>query len=124
MAKMGRPKIKIDWKELDKLCHIQCTRREVSEWFGCSEDTIDRACLEKHGVAFAAYHEQKKGAGKVSLRRKQFNKAMSGHPTMLIWLGKQYLDQKEKQELSGPDGDAIQVNLTLPLNGSEAEPEK
>ena len=36
--------------------------------------------------------------GRISLRRAQFEKALSGNVVMQIWLGKQHLDQKEKIE--------------------------
>lgn len=94
----GRPEIAIDWEELDKLCHIQCTRREVASFFDCSEDTIDNKCKQKYGVNFSAYAAQKGSGGLISLRRKQFHKAIDeGNVVMLIWLGKQYLGQKEIQ---------------------------
>lgn len=41
--KMGRPKIIIDWEQLEKLCQIQCTLEEVAGWFQCSEDAIQSA---------------------------------------------------------------------------------
>ena len=43
------------------------------------------------------------------MRRKQFEVANNGSVPMLIWLGKQYLDQKDKQEVTGADGGAIVV---------------
>ena len=36
--------------------------------------------------------------GRISLRRAQFEKALSGNVVMQIWLGKQHLDQKDKIE--------------------------
>ena len=36
---------------------------------------------------------------KLALRKKQFDIAMQGNVQMLIWLGKQYLEQSDKQEL-------------------------
>ena len=34
---------------------------------------------------------------------------------MLIWLGKQYLGQKDKNELGGPDGAPIPVSMAVPI---------
>jgi len=50
-----------------------------------------------------------KDCGKLSLRRKQVELAVEGNPTMRIWLGKQYMGQKDKHETSaegelGPTG--------------------
>jgi hypothetical protein len=96
--RMGRPKIEIDWKELDKLCGLQCSLEEIAGWFDCSIDTIEARIKETHGMTFPEYFAQKRSGGKISLRRKQYETAMSGNPTMLIWLGKQYLGQVDKQE--------------------------
>lgn len=96
----GRPRIEIDWNEFDKLCGLQCSLREIASWFNCSEDTIERRVKEEYGVIFAEHFEQKRGKGKIALRRKQYEVAMTGNVPMLIWLGKQYLDQSEKQDIT------------------------
>lgn len=90
--------VEINWEEFDKLCALQCTLNEIASWFDCSEDTIERRVKEKWGIKFAEYYAQKRGKGKISLRRKQFETAMAGNVTMLIWLGKQMLNQRDKQE--------------------------
>lgn len=45
-----------------------------------------------------------KETGKASLRGKQFAVAMTGNPTMLIWLGKNMLGQKDQVEVGGSLG--------------------
>jgi hypothetical protein len=95
---MARPRKELNWIELDKLCAIHATRKEIADWFECSEDTIERRCQEEFGISFASYYDQKAVNGKMSLRRKQYEQAMSGNTTMLLWLGKQYLGQSDKQE--------------------------
>jgi hypothetical protein len=109
---MARPRKELNWIELDKLCLIHATRKEISDWFECSEDTIDRRCQEEFGISFAAYYDQKSVNGKMSLRRKQYEQAMCGNTTMLLWLGKQYLGQKDKQEVSTDPQSPIQ-QITL-----------
>jgi hypothetical protein len=39
--------------------------------------------------------------GRMSLRRKQWKAAEDGNTTMLVWLGKQYLGQSDKSEVTG-----------------------
>ncbi len=39
----------------------------------------------------------------MSLRRLQWKAAKENNVTMLIWLGKQYLGQTDKQEVSGAE---------------------
>ena len=98
--KAGRHKIPIDWEEFDKLCLMQCTLSEIADWFQCSVDTIERRCLSEKKLYFAEYFKKKSVGGKVSLRRAQFKAATGGNVSMMIWLGKQYLGQKDKQEIS------------------------
>lgn len=100
MGERGRPPIKeIDFNELDKLIGIQATAEECASWFDVSVDTIDRRLRENFGMSFAEYSKQKKGKGKISLRRRQMQAALDGNTTMLIWLGKQYLGQSEGGEI-------------------------
>ncbi len=100
MSKMGRPRIEIDFEELDKLCALQCTQEEIAGWFECSIDTIEARIKERYDMTFPEYFAVKRQGGKISLRRKQYEVAMRGNTTMLIWLGKQYLSQTDKQEIT------------------------
>lgn len=96
---MARPRIEIDKAEFEKLCSLQCTKEEIAGFFNCSEDTIERWCNREYKTCFAVVFGQKRGIGKMSLRRAQFRMAET-NPTMAIWLGKQYLGQTEKQEVA------------------------
>lgn len=110
--KMGRPVIEINWVEFDKLCLIQCTLTELAAYFDCSEDKIENAVKEQKGRTFSEYYNAKRGFGKVSLRRRQFQAAMAGDKTMLVWLGKQYLGQGETWE-TRDDVTINQTNVTM-----------
>ena len=96
MARTGRPRIKIDVEEFKKLCTMQATLEEIAGWFGCSEDTIERWCKRELKMCFADAFKRFSSSGKISLRRKQFQVAMDGNATMLIFLGKQHLGQSDK----------------------------
>jgi AraC-like DNA-binding protein len=118
MAKnMGRPKIEIDFEKVDALCAVFCNCQEIvsvlnSFDINCSYDTVERRVKEKFGMTFAEYVEQKQMAfAKPKLRKAQFDCALGGNATMLIWLGKQHLGQVDKQEheVSGKDGEPIKV---------------
>lgn len=100
----GPEPTEVDWKIVSKLCKIQCTGEEIASFLDISYDTLERACKREQKIKLAEYIAQKKLGGKVSLRRAQFTKALSGNPTMLIWAGKQYLGQTDKKEITGPDG--------------------
>lgn len=93
--KMGRPKIQIDQNQFEKLCNIMCTLDDISGFFDCSPDTIERWCKSNYGETFADVYKKKSAIGRVSLRRKQFEVAMTGDRTLLVWLGKQQLGQRD-----------------------------
>ena len=94
MAKMGRPRKEINVEEFKKLCGLQCSLAEIAGFFDCSEDTIERWCKRELNERFADAFKKHSAAGKMSLRRNQFRLSEKS-AAMAIWLGKQYLDQKE-----------------------------
>ena len=49
---------------------------------------------------------------KLALRKKQFDVAMQGNVQMLIWLGKQYLEQSDTQD---------QLQNVRPIDGIDFE---
>lgn len=92
---MARPKKEIDKAEFEKLCELQCTREEICSFFNVTEKTLNRWCKEIYGENFSLVFSEKKGMGKISLRRKQFQLAEKS-TTMAIWLGKNWLGQTEE----------------------------
>lgn len=99
---MARPKKKIDPELVEKLAAIHCTTSEIAAVLDCSEDTLERR--------FAGLMRAARDRGRMSLKRKQFEMALNGDRTMLVWLGKTILKQKDasRLELSDPDGNALQ----------------
>ena len=95
---MARPKIEIDRKQFESLCELQCTLNEIATFFNCSPDTVERWCLREYKSSFADIFLIKRGEGKISLRRAQFELAKKS-ATMAIWLGKQYLGQKDVMQV-------------------------
>ena len=97
--KGGRPRKEIDQSFFEGLCEIQATLEEIAHVLRVSEDTIERWCKRTYELGFADAYKKFSATGKISLRRSQFNVALQGNPTLLIWLGKQYLGQRELSPL-------------------------
>ena len=95
---MARPLTEIDWDQVDKLCAIHCTGEEQAAVLGVDYDTLNAACKREHKMGFSDYFKQKASHGKMSLRRKQYTTAMDGNTTMLVWLGKNWLGQRDQPE--------------------------
>ncbi len=119
----GHPPIKqIDYEELDKLIGIGCTGEECAHFFNVDYDTLNARVKEKYGQSFSEYHDYKASKFKVSLRRMQVRSAMGEkdekgkyvlypNVNMQVWLGKQFLNQADKQEMKH-EGSAFSIILT------------
>lgn len=113
---MARPRKEIDSEQFEKLCALQCTLKEISGWFGCSEDTIENWCkrtyVDENGeqMGFSDAYKNFSVDGKISLRRFQFKMA-ERNPSMAIWLGKQWLGQR----------DTIDVGMNVDNRAKEVE---
>lgn len=83
-----------------------------------TDDTLNARCKEKYGMTFSEASKKFSADGKMSIRRKQFEIAMKGDTRMLIWLGKQCLDQKDKSEFSGVGGAPL-VPPVIQFNSSK-----
>lgn len=134
----GRPPKAFDWDEIDRMLNIQCTDSEIADILQCDVHTLDRACRRDKCVSFAQYGKSKRAGGRKSLRRAQWHKAVKDmHPTMLIWLGKQMLDQSDA--IKAQHNVSIDIQWALPgqdqpeqiegqevevLNDPEDQPEK
>lgn len=92
---MPRPLKEIDAKQFEKLCGLQCTKLEICGWFDTTDKTLESWCKRTYGKGFSETFEEKRAAGKISLRRAQYELALKGNATMLIWLGRNYLGQSE-----------------------------
>lgn len=86
----------LDLKKIRAWAQVGCTHDEIALMLGCSADWLEQQ-IAKDGdleeAILVGFTEFKK-----SLRSTQARLALSGHPGMLVWLGKQYLNQAEKQE--------------------------
>jgi len=98
----GRPSAEIEWKVVDELLQAGCLGTEVAAFLGVYPDTLYNRCEKEHGTTFTAYAQQKKQSGDSLLKKAQFDKAIGntdkGDNTLLIWLGKVRLEQKETTE--------------------------
>lgn len=103
-APVGRPRKDWSRREFEKLCRIQSTREEIAAWFEVEPSTIDRRVAEEYdGANFAEVFRRYRGHGKVSLRRRQFQKALEGDSRMLKFLGANWLHQRERVEVLTSD---------------------
>lgn len=118
---MGRPIKDFDWDQFDKLCSFPdvITQADIAEIMRVSQDTCDRRVKERFPeLTFAEYREKRQAHFRSSLLAAQVKAALGGNVTMLIWLGKNYLKQKEpkiEHEVAPKEGDKLAVEYAKQL---------
>ncbi len=80
----------IDEEQVEEMAAIGCTVAEIAGIVGCSPRTVERRA--------AAPVARGRARLNISLRRRQVELAMGGNASMLIWLGKQLLGQRDKAD--------------------------
>lgn len=105
---MARPKKELDGEQIRELAGFGLTAAEIAAFLRCSQDTIERR--------FADVIKAGRDNLSASLKRRQVMLALDGNVAMLIWLGKQYLGQREKVEHKQSD-EGISITIKRPDKG-------
>ena len=87
---MARPRIILDEPKIVELAAKGYIMQEIATFMGVSDDTLTR----NYADAIKRGHRLRDGG----LRAKQVEEAMKGNPTMLIWLGKNLLNQSDRRD--------------------------
>lgn len=108
---MTRPKLNIDWKKVDHMLEAHCSCAEIASHLGIHPDTLRNRVTEEYNIGYSEYFRQKKEKGKSSLKVVQYQQALKGNNQMMIWLGKNWLGQKdepkEEKEMDAPVAQAL-----------------
>jgi len=118
MAKRAahRPRLDFNPKTVEGWGAIGASNGEMASMMECSERTISRRMNDTDEFCLA----YQKGLTRLkgSLRRKQIALANRGDRTMLIWLGKQLLGQKDTSHHDVAVGGVVKVQVFLPEKGA------
>lgn len=85
----------IDWELVDKLLMAGCSGTEIAPHFNIHEDTLYNRTSERYGMHYSAYSAKMYEKGNSCLRNVQYDKALAGDNTMMVWLGKNRLKQRD-----------------------------
>jgi len=116
----GRPKKPIDWKEAEKLCHLQCSETEIADWYHVSIDTLARRLKDEKDMSFKEFFTLNRVGGKIALRRNLF-KLSEKYPAAAIFLAKNWLGMKDTQEMEHSGGVEISYGY---IGGRESKGEE
>ena len=105
----------IDQGQFEKLCGLQCTKAEICAFLDATDKTLERWCRRTYRAGFSEVFRQKRGIGKISLAEKNAN--------MAIWLGKQYLNQRDEPLDDAEEQKEDPLSQSLRELGKELESE-
>lgn len=114
MSNIGRPVI--EWTpKMDESFRVMMgipmvTEQAVADVLGISISTLNRRLKEHYEMTFDEYKQQKQAGLKLKLSSKQYEMAMKGNVAALIWLGKQWLGQKDRHETE-ISGEGISIKI-------------
>ena len=119
---MARPRKEIDQRQFETLCAMMCTLEEIAGVMGCSGDTIERWCKRTYNQGFAETYKNFSAKGKMTLRRYQLELAKKS-AAMAIFLGKNYLGQKDNVEYEDKESLARLDAILQGMMNNAAKPE-
>jgi hypothetical protein len=90
-------KTQINWKQVNLMFEDLCTAGEVASALHITTDELNKAILKKFKIDTDTYAKQKQAETLHKMRLSQ-QKLSETNATMSIWLGKQYLGQRDRKE--------------------------
>jgi hypothetical protein len=98
----GRPKLNIDKTLVVEFAKLHCTSQEIAARLHIDVKTLDRHCGE--------LIKEARREGKGNLRKWLWKNAEGGDTKAMIWLSKQHLGMKDKQDITS-NGDTVSVKV-------------
>ena len=94
----GRPKKVINYAQVTELAQFSCTQAEIASFLKLSlaRCTSDSKFIQAYNAGL--------DSGRVSLRKMQFKSALEGNSSLLIWLGKNILKQRDNVDIEHSGG--------------------
>lgn len=108
----GRPTKELDAEQFEKLCFIQCTQEEICDVLNVDPKTLSAWIKRHYNADYSSTYKRFSAGGKMSLRRAQM-KLAEKNATMAIWLGKQYLNQRDSFEIEHTDDTLLEYMRSM-----------
>lgn len=113
--KACRPRIPINWEQVDKYLEAGANGVQIAAVLGMHVETFYDRCLLEKNTNFTNYRSEKLERGNSKLLGKQFKLALDGDRAMLIWLGKNRLNQSDRQRIDHTTNGKDISKIFLPL---------
>ncbi|MEM0167475.1 MAG: hypothetical protein QW515_02435 [Thermoplasmatales archaeon] len=94
----GRKPLPIDWKKVENLIVHGCSGVQIAATLGIHPQTLYDRCVKDNQRDWTEYSYEFWEKGNAQLHAKQYQMAMKGDKTLMVWLGKNRLKQTDKIE--------------------------
>lgn len=114
MARSGRPRKTIDWKQMDNFCTLHAPLKEVAAAFEIDPKTLESIVKREKKMTFSQYQNMKAEGlnGNIAVRAAIYKSAIKdGNTKMLALLAKQWLGWIDE-----PDN---QVNVEVKIQNAK-----
>lgn len=120
---VGPPPKIISFELYEQLCGLWCTTEEIAAHLKVHADTLRKKIVDHYGEEYSVTYKRFFDAGKPSLRRDQRVQAKK-NASMAIWLGKNYLDQREPEKNFDKSELAQVIEAVLEINNRQRNSNK
>lgn len=110
---MGREKKDFtpqEWDKIELYMKAGATQKRIAEAFRVETDTLRTKFKERYGDSYHNVNESFRRTGELLIEATQFQKALGGNISMLIWLGKVRCGQREPELLSAVPPQQVQID--------------
>ena len=88
-----------EWEKIELFMKAGASQTKIAQSYGICENTLRSKFKERYGEDYQIVNASFNRTGEMLIEAKQFQKALEGHPTMLIYLGKVRCGQRETDEV-------------------------
>lgn len=100
----GRPRLSLDEERIGQMAFDGCKNSEIAHCLGCDDETLKNN--------YSPILDKKRAERKAALRAKQTERALKGDIPMLIFLGKNELEQTDRQTQEIPGVEAALYEIS------------
>lgn len=93
----------INWERIKELASCNANISEIASYFGISRTTLYERCQKDNNMSLSEFIEEGKELGRMLLKEAMFKKAIEGNVSQQIFLSKNILGYKDKQDITTND---------------------
>ena len=105
-------KKEINWDLVELYVKAGATQLRICKTLYLDEDTLRARVKEKYGKDWSAFSAALRSEGEMLIEATQYQKALKGNISLLIWLGKVRLGQREPEEIQAVAANQQQIDQT------------